>query len=177
MRKVCALVVLMLGCAFATVGQSRGEWIKYKSVEGRYDVSMPGEPKLSQQETTTASGEKVPQHLAASPDGNGVFMVGYFDYTPAMSFSFDKARDGMLSALQGTLIGDETVSLGSWPGRALKLVAKTSDGEEFLVRARFYDVQRRVYVLQCIFPKTEDNVVVQEKCTKFADSFRVIEAP
>jgi hypothetical protein len=173
MRKATAALILLLGWALAIVAQEKGEWIKYNSLQGRYNVSLPAEPKASQLETVVTSGEKVPQSLAVSRDGNGAFMVGYFDYTPEMSFSFEKARDGVLSAMHGTLIGEETVSLGSWPGRALRLVAKSSDGKEFLVRARFYDVQRRVYLLQCIFPKAEDSSALVDKCTKFVDSFKV----
>src|SRR5882762_2589918 len=112
MKKAIAILVLLLGWAFVIVAQGNVEWTKYNSTEGRFNVSLPGEPKLSQQETTATSGEKVPQYMAASPEGNGVFMVGYFNYTPGMSFSFDKARDGMLAAMQGTLLGDETISLG-----------------------------------------------------------------
>jgi hypothetical protein len=153
MKKAAAAFIVLLGWALVIVAQSSSQWIKYNSSAGRYNVSLPGEPRTSQQETTVTSGEKVPQYLAVSPDGNGAFMVAYFDYTPEMSFSFEKARDGMLSAMQGTLLEEETVSFGNWPGRALKLVAKTSESQEFLVRVRYYDVQRRVYVLQCIFPR------------------------
>lgn len=173
MRKATATLILLLGCAVATMAQSDGEWIKYNSPEGHYNVSVPHEPKISTQETTASTGEKVPQYMAASPDGNGVFMIGYFDYTAAMTFSFDKARDGMLASMNATLLGEDTISLGSWPGRSLKLLAKASDGQEFISRARIFDVGRRAYVLQCIFPKAEDSPAVLEKCAKFVDSFKV----
>jgi hypothetical protein len=173
MRRTFAILLVLFVSVVAAAAQVNGEWIKYTSAEGRYRVSVPQEPKLSSQETTTGDGDKVPQYLASSPDGNGVFMIAYFDYKPPVTFSFDKARDAMLNAMGATLLGEDTVSLGSSPGRALKLLAKPSDKEEFIVRTRIYDVSRRVFVLQCIFPKAEDGTVVLEKCAKFIDSFKV----
>ena len=171
MRRVTIAVVLLLGSAPATMAQG-GEWTKYTSTEGRFGVSMPQEPKISNQETTAATGEKLPQYLAVSQDGKGVVMVAYFDIGE-MTFSFDKARDGMLAAMSATLMGEETISLGSSPGRALKLLAKVSDGQEFIDRARYFQVGKRVYVLQCIFPKGEESSAIVEKCAKFIDSFKV----
>ena len=172
MRKITLALIVLLVSVFSIAAQSSSEWIKYTSPEGRYSVSVPQEPKLSSQDTTSGDGEKIPQYLATSPDGNGVFMIGYFDYKPPVTFSFDKARDSMLSAMQASLLGEDTVSLGSAPGRQLRLLAKTAEGQEFMVRARLYDVAGRVFVLQCIFPKAEDGVVVVEKCGKFIDSFK-----
>jgi len=172
MRKAITAFMMLVAFALTITAQSSGEWIRYTSAEGRYNVAVPQEPKVSTQETTSSTGEKIPQQLAASPDGNGVFMIGYFDYTTTMTFSFDKARDGMLSSMRATLLGEETISLGSSPGRGLRLLAKASDDTEFLVRARYYDVGRRVYVLQCIFPKLEDSPAITEKCLRFLDSFK-----
>lgn len=171
MRKATGAFIVLLVSVFGIAAQNNREWIKYTSAEGRYSVSVPQEPKVSAQETTSADGEKVPQYLASSPDGNGVFMIGYFDYKPPVTFSFDKARDAMRK--EAILLGEDTVSLGNSPGRQLRLLTKTADGEEFMMRARIYDVATRVYVLQCIFPKAEDGLVVVEKCGKFIDSFKV----
>jgi hypothetical protein len=172
MRKALTAFMMLFALALTIEAQSSGEWIRYISAEGRYNVAVPQEPKLSTQETTASTGEKIPQQLAASPDGNGVFMIGYFDYATPMTFSLDKARDGMLSTMRATLLGEETISLGTSSGRALKLLAKAPDDSEFLVRARYYDVGRRVYVLQCIFPKSEDSPAITEKCLRFLDSFK-----
>ena len=172
MRRATVAFIVLLVSVLGIAAQNNGDWIKYTSAEGRYSVSVPQEPKVSTQETTSSDGEKVAQYLASSPDGNGVFMIGYFDYKPPVTFSFDKARDGMLKAMEATLLGEDAVSLGSSPGRQLRLVAKTAEGQELMVRARIYDLAARVYVLQCIFPKAEDGLVVVEKCGKFMDSFK-----
>lgn len=172
MRRATASVLVVIAGALTIAAQDHSEWIKYVSPEGRYSVLVPTQPKLSTQETTASTGEKIPQYLASSPDGNGAFMIGYFDHAAEMTFSFDKARDGMVTAMNATLLSEESTSLGGSPGRALKLLAKASDQQGFIVRARLYDVARRVYVLQCIFPKAEDGAIVLEKCGKFIDSFK-----
>jgi hypothetical protein len=172
MRKPIATFIVFLGCVLGVSAQGNNEWIKYTSTEGRYSVSVPQEPKVSNHETVASTGEKVPQYLASSPDGNGILMVGYFDIGE-MTFSFDKARDGMLTAMSATLMGEETISLGSSPGRSLKLLAKASDVQEFIDRVRFFEVGKRVYVLQCIFPKLEESPAIVEKCAKFFDSFKL----
>ena len=170
MRKGIPAFMMLVTSAIAIAAQGSGEWVKYTSPEGRYSVSVPHEPKISNQETTATTGEKVPQYLASSQDGNGVLMVGYFDIGE-MTFSFDKARDGMLAAMSATLMGEETISLGSSPGRSLKLLAKAPDGQEFIDRAKYFELGKRVYVLQCIFPKAEEGPATVDKCAKFFDSF------
>ena len=104
-------------------------------------------------------------------------MVAYFDYASEVVFSLDKARDGMISAIKGTLLDEHSMSLGGAPGRQLKIAATTEQGMEFIDRARFYDVRPRVYVLQCIIPKSMDSAAIAERCDQFFDSFRVRSAP
>jgi hypothetical protein len=176
--KVIALAVLVFMITGVGFGFQRStDWVKYNSPEGRYSVLVPTQPTLTTQETTASTGEKLPQYLASSPDGNGVLMIVYFDYSTEMAFSLDKARDSMVTAMNGTLLDEDSISLGSSPGRSLKLLAKAADQQEFIVRAKLYDVGRRVYVLQCIFPKSEDSPTVVAKCGRFVDSFKVEARP
>ena len=173
MRRVTAAFLVLLTCGLGIVAQNNGEWIKYTSVEGRYGVSLPQAPTLSTQETTSPYGGKVLRHTALSPDGTGTFMIGYYDYEPSFTFSFDDARDAILRARQATLLGETAVRLGRWRGRQLRFLTKMPDGLEITVRARMYDVAHRVYTVQCIFPKAEDGLVVEKKCLKVIDSFKV----
>jgi hypothetical protein len=48
---------------------------------------------------------------------------------------------------------------------------------DFIDRARFYDVNRRIYVLQCLVPKSADGDAAAQTCGKFFDSFRVRSGP
>lgn len=147
---------------------------RYTSAEGRYIVLLPKAPNLSTQQISAPDGSPIPQHMAMVPDGTGLLMIGYFDYASDVVFSLDKGRDGMITAIKGTLLDEHSLSLGGAPGRQIKVAAKTDQGFEFIDRARFYDVKPRVYILQCIFPKSLDSAAIAERCDQFFDSFRVV---
>jgi hypothetical protein len=177
MRKYfAAILLLLMSASLAMSVQKPAEWVRYNSPEGRYSVLVPAQPELGTQESATADGQKFTQYKAAVSDGNGIYLIGYFDHVPGTTFSLDKARDGMVGALKGTLLSESAISLGGSPGRELKVTA-TSDGTEFLLRARFYDVDKRVYVLQFIIPKSEDDSASAEKAARFFDSFQVTKTP
>ena len=187
MRKYFAAILLLLVSASLALSiQKSGEWIKYTAPEGRYSVSLPAQPSLSTQQATSATGEKFPQYLAAVVEpGDVAFVIGYFDSVPGTIFSADAARDGMVKQINGTLISETAISLGDYPGRELKIVttpaaAKPAEGEkaakglEYIVRARFYEADKRVYVLQLIFPKSLESDALTAKATKYFDSFQVV---
>jgi hypothetical protein len=134
---------------------------------------LSAHPTLTSQNITAASGDNLIQYMASAPVGAGLVMIGYFDYPNTVVFSLDEARNGMVKSLNGTLLGDESISLGGSPGRSIKIAAKTESGIDFVDRARFYDVNRRIYVLQCLFPTTSDGASSAQTCDQFFDSFRV----
>ena len=173
MRTAVSILLVLLFAAPARAAQTPGEWVKHASPEGRYSVRLPGEPKHSAQTMDTPAGEKLKQYMAQASDSNCLVMVGYFDYTAAMTFSLDKAREGMVSAVKGTLLAENSISLGGHPGKELRVAVKAPNGQEFITRARYYDVAGRVYVLQCIFLKATEGPALAEKCERFFDSFKV----
>jgi hypothetical protein len=179
MRKAAvalSLVVLGVASAFGAQ-QAPADWLKYSSPEGRYNVLFPAQPKLSAQDGTGATGEKFKQYIASANDDLSVYMIGYFDYTPPMTFSFDEGRNGMLKAVNGTLVSESAISLGGRPGRELKVAAKTADGLDFIVRARYYDAGGRVYLIQIVTRKTTEAAAYSDKATRFFDSFQVVTTP
>jgi hypothetical protein len=117
--------------------------------------------------------------------GDLAFMTGYFDSAPGTIFSADAARDGMVSQVNGTLINETKITLGSYPGRELRVLAKVPAGKpaegekpaetvDYLIRARFYEVDNRVYVLQVIFPKSRESEAINARAAKYFDSFQVV---
>ena len=149
------------------------KWFTYTSPEGRYSISVTEQPKLSSQPITGASGNSVTQYMAGVSAEPAYLMVGYFDYPAGVTFSLDAARDGMVNSLHGNLVDEDSISLGGEPGRAIKIVAKTNDGIDFIDRARFYDINRRIYVVQCLVPVSNEGPSVIQICNQFFDSFRV----
>jgi hypothetical protein len=151
--------------------------LRYTSPEGRYAVLLPAQPNLSSQQVNAPDGTPMTQYMAMASGDMGMVMVAYFDYPGDVVFSLDKARDGMVNSIKGTLLDEHSMSLGGAPGRQVKISARTEQGMEFIDRARFYDVKPRVYVLQCISPKSVDSAAIAERCEQFFDSFRVRSTP
>ncbi|HAF14075.1 MAG TPA: hypothetical protein DHU55_06280 [Blastocatellia bacterium] len=177
MRTGAVVILLLLVSASLAFGmQNATDWIKYTSTEGRYTVSLPGQPQLSTQEATAGTGEKFPQYLASVTEpGDIAYMTGYFDSIPGRVFSADAARDGMVQRINGTLLTEKTISLGSYPGRDLKVLAKAAGGTtDYLVFARFFEVEKRIYVLQFIFPKSVETDALTARGRRYFDSFQVI---
>jgi hypothetical protein len=157
--------------------QAEPSSLRYTSPEGRYTVLLPAQPNLSTQQVSAPDGTPMTQYMAMASGNMGMVMVAYFDYPGDVVFSLDKARDGMVNSIKGTLLDEHAMSLGGSPGRQLRISARTEQGMEFIDRARFYDVKPRVYVLQCITPKSIDSAAIAERCEQFFDSFRARSTP
>lgn len=170
---VVAVLFLVLGASLTLGIQKPDEWIRYNSAEGRYSVLLPSEPSVGSQESATADDVKFTQYTATVVAGSTVYLIGYFDHVPGTDFSFDRARDGMVGAVKGTVLSESSISLGGSPGRELKVATKDEQGKEFLLRARFYDIDKRVYVLQVIFPKSLDSEAMSAAGSKYFDSFQL----
>jgi hypothetical protein len=148
-------------------------WIKYSSPEGRYSIKFPAEPKLTSQEASNSDGLKASQYMASAHTSDAFCTVGYFDFASNIVFSLDKARDGVLNRVKGTLLSESLISLGGHAGRELKVTANASNGAEFLVRVRMYLVDQRVYFLQFIVLATNDTPTFAKQSAEYFDSFSV----
>jgi len=161
------------GQAAARPERPAAKWFTYNSPDGRYSIGMTEPPKLSTQNINAASGDTLVQYLAGASADPNYIMVGYFDYPAHVTFSLDAARDGMVNSLHGNLIDEDSISLGGSPGRAIKIAAKSETGIDFIDRARFYDINQRIYVLQCLMPVSDEGARAIQICDQFFDSFRV----
>jgi len=170
-RTLFAVLFVFIGSALVSA-QTHDEWIKYDSKEGRYSVLLPSEPTVDSQGATSNSGNKFTQYKATVTGANVVYMIGYFDYSPPTTFTLDKGRDGMVTAVKGTLLSERAISLGGAPGREIHVGAKDESGLEFVIFARFYDIDHRVYVVQFITTKAGE--AADMKANKYFDSFQVV---
>src|SRR6476660_4641932 len=101
MRKAALTILLLLFIASLSYAVQETAWINYNSVEGRYNVSLPEQPKLATQEAASADGQKLLQYLAKVQQRDVIYQVGYFDLLPGTVFSLDSARAGMVNAVKG----------------------------------------------------------------------------
>lgn len=173
MRKAALTILLLLFIASLALAVQDPDWITYSSAEGRYNVSLPTQPKLSTQESATADGQKFLQYLASVQQPDALYLVGYFDHVAGTIFSTDRARDSMLEAIKGTVVSERTVSLNGNPGRELKIAAKLNNSD-YILLVKFWDTESRVYVLQVVYPKSGDSAAMNTKAAKYFDSFQIV---
>jgi hypothetical protein len=174
------LIIFMMTAVFACGAknaqnaQKQADSTAYNSPEGRYSVLMPGKPELSSQEAPAHTGQKLTQYLAVCEDpdraNDAVYIVAYFDLAPDMVYKFDEARDGYIKAVNGTLVSEKPIQLGKYAGRELRASAVAS-GKELILLARFYLVEKRVYLIQFLFDKSAESPRIAAKGAKFFDSF------
>lgn len=175
-RRTAGILLILISPALTPGVQHSDDWVKYDSKEGRYSVMLPGQPTIGSQEAASADGIKFIQYKASVFSANIGYLIGYFDYHAAMTFTFDTGRDGVVSAVKGTLISEKTITFESFPGREMRISAKDKNGIEYDMRVRFYDIDRRIYVLQFIAPKSIDVGMADVKAAKYFDSFQVVRA-
>jgi hypothetical protein len=171
---IFVLGIFLLGGAFACGAQKDANWIRYNSTEGRYSVLFPGKPELTKEDAPARTGEKLAEYFAICTDPDGgedvVYMTAYFDLAPNMGYSFDESRDGMLKAANATLQSEKKIQIGGYEAREIK-ASGSRGGKDFVLIARFVLVDKRVYLIEFVYPKTFEAARAAEKGAKFFDSF------
>ncbi len=175
MRKAAITVVLLLFIASLAFAVQDPDWITYNSAEGRYNVLLPAQPKLSTQESTTADGQKFLQYMASVQQSDAMYLVGYFDHMPGTIFSADRARDSMAEAVKGTVVSERTISLNGYPGRELKVAAKLNTSD-YILLVKFWNSESRVYVLQVVYPRSSESEALNTRAAKYFDSFQILKS-
>src|SRR5687768_9476667 len=173
MKQIALLVLVSIAAGPAFTFQNSSEWIRHQSDAGRYSILFPVQPALSTHQSSTAAGNKITQYRATATDGRATFLIAYYDYSSGTTFSFERARNGMVGKLKGTLLNERAIALDGHQGRDLKISVKGPDGTELIDRARLYDIGRRVFVLQVITVKSEDDIVAAEKAERYFASFQI----
>ncbi|MCU0554226.1 MAG: hypothetical protein MUF17_05585 [Syntrophales bacterium] len=167
-------VALLLGMMLALAGCESSPWKDFHSKEGGFSVSMPGTPVEKRQAYHTQAGPVEAHFFTVEADrGSLVYMVVYGDYPEALMAADDRemlldaARDGAVGNIQGTLLGERSVSMGGHPGRELQVLS--SDGR-LALQMRIYLVKSRQYQVVAVMPKEARST---EDRDRFLDSFRL----
>ena len=106
---------------------------------------------------------------------DAAYFAAYFDMTPTQTYDLADGKDGMAKAVNGTVIGEASISLGGYPGLDVTITLK-SDGTDFIGRARFYKFERRIYIVQVVVPRVAA-AGSADKISKFCDAFQVTKTP
>jgi hypothetical protein len=159
-------LVMMSGCG----GAQELQWQSFDSDVGRFSVEFPGEPEEQSQSISTAVGSIETWTLMVEEQGAG-FSVSFADYPQEIiaasetALMLDGARDGAVANISGILLEENEISLDGHPGREIEVEVKE---EDVVVRARFYLVENRLYVIQAI---SETSKVSEDDFVRFLNSF------
>jgi hypothetical protein len=146
-------------------------WKEFAPVYGRFFVHMPGLPVGSQQTFKTKGGDMV-LYLFNLERGraNERFSVQYADY-PEQFLKEAGSADAVLKKastvdafnIEGRVVSEKALSLGSHPGRELQV-----ENAELAMRIRLYLVDKRLYKIVASWPKSRAFSIDDER---FLNSF------
>jgi len=154
--------------------QKETEWIKFTSPEGRFSVFLQHEPKFEEVAATETSG--VTNYRYSDLESGYGFICEYFDVATigANPQDFlDVTRDGIVRGAGATKVGEEKISLNSYPGRELQLAFTVNEGTEITARTRIYLVDKRLYSLTFLHVKSMGALLASDLGKKFFSSFEV----
>jgi hypothetical protein len=153
--------------------QTETEWIKFTSPEGRFSVLLQHEPKFETVVATDTSG--ITNYRYSDLETGYGFICEYFDVasTGAVQDFLDVTRDGIVRGAGATKVGEEKISLNSYPGRELQMAFKVNEGTEITARTRIYLVDKRLYSLTFLYVKSMDALRASDLGKKFFSSFEL----
>jgi hypothetical protein len=160
--------------ADAPAVQTETEWTKFTSPAGRFSVLLPHEPKFETVAASDTSG--ITNYRYSDLERGYGFICEYFDVdsTGADLQSFlDLTRDGVIRGAGATKIGEEKISLNSYPGRELQMAFTVNEGTEITARTRIYVVDKRLYSLSFLYVKSMDAALVADIGKRFFSSFEL----
>lgn len=160
-------LVLLSGC-----GETEEEWATFESEEGRFSILFPGEPKEQTESVSTAIGT-IETEFFMVEQKDMAYSLNYADYPADIVAASDAgmmlngARMGAVSNVNGELLDEKEITLDGYPGREIRIEI---DEDDIIVRARFYLVENRLYVVQALSKKSKAS---SEEIDEFLDSFEL----
>lgn len=155
-------------------------WREFASAEGRFAVTLPGEPGLNVRQMPMPDGTAIPLHIhmLLTSFEYGVIYADYpFEVKGAemQKRLLDDGARGAVTSVKARLLDLKEVSLGGHPGRALRELMP--DGR--VMHVRLYVVGSRLYQVAVTLPKlgeaAPEAAFAEEAAAKFLDSFRLLE--
>ena len=171
MHRTILFVFLMVMAASFTYGLQRGaQWRRFSSTEGRFSVSLPGEPVAEVDDNELG----VTRSFTADTDW-ATYVVGYTEYKTALpnpGQALDGARDALIRSTNSRLLNESRISINGYPGRELNIV---THGGEARDTTRLYVVGNRLYMVRVVVAPADRDVSGDKE--KFFLSFRLTVKP
>lgn len=177
-RSLTWIVLLFIVGGWPFTGQAK-EWQRVHSKYGYYSVSMPGKPKFSKTSTPSPVG-RIPEEICEYQDSR-LNLTAEVSKLPGIAVFFggsktilSKASQAYLKHEKGTLTSSRKLTLQGYPGKEILYQAKTKAGRAVIGTARFYLVQKNLYVLVAnTYNDNPDHTGAKE----FLDSFTLENLP
>ena len=165
-----SIFLLLIGTlAFVTVAaQKKPAWKKYRSVEGRFSVNIPCQPEIKSEDIDNGHGTSKQIYQTCGND-DGYYLVSYIDLLSVSdgNSSLNQFRDGIIKGAGGSLVSENSISMGSHPGRDLVLTGRSGAGV-LNYNLHLYLVGKRLYCVGVVSPTDKYNLPLIEK---FLSSF------
>lgn len=159
-----ALIALSITC------HADEKWKEFSSKDGRFRVLMPGTPAPAEVKFDSEYGP-ASFHMNTVEGGESFYGAHYCDYTEAIKKVaakrvYDSSRDGAAENMQGKVVGEGDVKLGTHAGREIRIEV---DGRS-LFRARVFLVGTRLYQVVFYGPK---GAATSKEVDRYLDSFKL----
>jgi len=158
----------------ASLRQTDDGWETVRAPDGSFSVLMPGTPEHEQTDATSLAFGKVRANILMLEQGQWGYTVSWVDY-PTGSYadadldaSLDEARNGAVEGVQGTLLGEEHITIQGYPGRRIRVAPAAPQASAIMTMLAVGD---RLYSLSVVCPKEQS---FSPKITKFLDSFTLL---
>jgi hypothetical protein len=173
---------MMIAVAAAVISgyQESPESKRFSSEEGRFQVSLPGDPKKNEEtiKTTTGTIKIVSFEVTHS---SGDYLVIYSDFPPKMmtAGNIDRglasSQRNIVAAAQGTLLSSEKIEQDGFPGLDFTYRLKSAGiSGKAVGRAHLVVVHNRLYQVSIV---TAIASAKSAKTDAFFDSFKFDAAP
>jgi hypothetical protein len=162
---------LLLGCA-------RLNWVPFRSPEGGFVLTMPGEPREQIRPLQTVNGRIDLHSFATQPTGGTrAYLVSYENQsTVAASKPAQLMLAGCVNAFKklaesgGELLTCRSCSLQGFPGREVAMI----NAKGTFMIDRMFVANRRLYQVMVVAPGERAS---DDDERKFLDSFRIVQKP
>ena len=165
-------LVLALMTAFATVAEDQA-WEVLQPKEGKFKIELPG--KANYEKVTSPNGNIMHSYICKSNLDKTLCGVIYNEIpadtlkTKTIEKALDDGRDAALKGGKYTLVKEEKISRGKYPGRYI--VAKGEGDSPLVISTQIFVVENRFY--QVVLSRR--SLPVDEDIAKrIFDSFRLM---
>jgi hypothetical protein len=168
---IIGFAIVSLAIYLIRGGDKLKKFEPYHSVQGRFSILFPGEPRRDLRILNTAYGSLNLITLRAGSKNTG-FAAAYCDYPREMvqdadvGEMLDGARDGAVSNVNGELVYETVINFHGRPGRELEIEMPG----QATIRARIILIDNRLYQIMGISKSVR---ILDRKCPEFFDSFTV----